>query len=200
MHDNGKGDLIETECLFQETADEGQGSADLDNSVVLTVSTSSSNSSVAHQSSQQQSQQRQSQQQPQQQQQQPPPSHSPSTTSNANPLTVKDLMLGVIEMQLKRNPNSPANTGSSSVPISSGTPTISSILNTDHRNDITFVREYKHTTNMSQAPTQNRESNLATLSVVSSPHHGHRSVPSPQLIGKYQFNSFITILYQFLDF
>lgn len=173
------GHLIETDCLFQETADEGQGGADLENSIVLTVSTSSSNSSMApHQTSQQQQQQ-------QQRQQQPPPSHSPSTTSNTNPLTVKDLMLGVIEMQLKRNPNSPANTGSSSVPISSGTPTISSILNTDHRNDITFVREYKHQTSMSQAPTQNRESNLATLSVVSSPHHGHRSIPSPQQIGEY---------------
>lgn len=161
----------------------------MDNSVVLTVTTTSSSntSGPQHQQTQQQQprQQQQQQSQQQQQQQQPPPSHSPSTTSNTNPLTVKDLMLGVIEMQLKRNPNSPANPGSSSVPISSGTPTISSILNTDHRNDITFVREYKHSANMPQA-TPNRESNLATLSVVSSPHHGHRSVPSPQQIGQMQ--------------
>ena len=153
----------------------------MDNNVILTVTTTSSSNTSGPQH-----QQVQQQPQRQQQQQQPPPSHSPSTTSNTNPLTVKDLMLGVIEMQLKRTPNSPANTSSSSVPISSGTPTISSILNTDHRNDITFVREYKHSASIPQAATPNRESNLATLSVVSSPHHGHRSVPSPQQIGQMQ--------------
>ena len=160
----------------------------MDNSVVLTVTTTSNSntSGTQLQQSQQSQQQQRQQQQTQQPQQQPPPSHSPSTTSNNNPLTVKDLMLGVIEMQLKRNPNSPANTGSSSVPISSGTPTISSILNTDHRNDITFVREYKHSSSIPQAAVPNRESNLATLSVVSSPHHGHRSVPSPQQISQMQ--------------
>ena len=100
-------------------------------------------------------------------------------------------MLGVIEMQLKRNQNSPGGS-SSNVPVSSGTPTISSILKTDHRNDITFVREYKPT----QAPSMSssrvesssssslsrmeRESNLATLSVVTGPppHHAHRSAAS----------------------
>lgn len=92
-------------------------------------------------------------------------------------------MLGVIEMQLKRNPNSPAGTSGSSVSVNSGTPTISSILKTDHRNDITFVREYKPSPTMAN-PSMPRDSNLATLSVVSGPHHGHRSAPSPQQIGK----------------
>lgn len=98
---------------------------------------------------------------------------------------MKDLMLGVIEMQLKRNPNSPAGTSGPSVSINSGTPTISSILKTDHRNDITFVREYKPTSTMANT-NMSRDSNLATLSVVSGPHHGHRSASSPQQIGQMQ--------------
>lgn len=130
---------------------------------------------------------RRTQQQQQQQLQQPPPViHSPpATTGNTNPLTVKDLMLGVIEMQLKRNAHSPAGTSGSSIPVSSGTPTISSILKTDHRNDITFVREYKPSSNI-PVTMANRDSNLATLSVVSGPHHGHHSAPSPQQIGQMQ--------------
>lgn len=165
--------------MFQETADEGQGGADLDNGgVVVTLTTASSNAS----SLQQQNQQQQQHQQP------PPVVHSPpSTTNNSNPLTVKDLMLGVIEMQLKRTPNSLADSGSSA-PNSSGTPTISSILKTDHRNDITYVRGYKSSSNIVNAPLSNRDSNLATLSVVSGSHHGHRSAPSPQQIGEFITN------------
>jgi hypothetical protein len=101
---------------------------------------------------------------------------------------LQDLVLGVIEMQLKRNHNSPGGS-SSSVPVSSGTPTISSILKTDHRNDITFVREYKppsQAPSMSNTAMPNRDSNLATLSVVSGPHHGHRSASSPQQISQMQ--------------
>lgn len=98
-------------------------------------------------------------------------------------------MLGVIEMQLKRNQNSPGGS-SSSVPVSSGTPTISSILKTDHRNDITYVREYKPTPpqapSMTNTAIPNRDPNLATLSVVSGPHHGHRSASSPQQITQMQ--------------
>jgi len=167
--------------LFQETADEGQGGADLDNgAVMVTLTTASNNTSSLQQS-----------QQPQPHQQPPPIVHSPpSTTNNSNPLTVKDLMLGVIEMQLKRNPNSPADNGGSSAPNSSGTPTISSILKTDHRNDITYVRGYKSSSNIANAALSNRDSNLATLSVVSGPHHGHRSAPSPQQIGKFINNKF----------
>lgn len=163
--------------MFQETADEGQGGADLDNNSVVVTLTTASNTTPSQQQSQQQ------------QHQQPPVVHSPpSTTSNSNPLTVKDLMLGVIEMQLKRNPNSPADSGGSSAPNSSGTPTISSILKTDHRNDITFVRGYKQpSSSMTNTAMSNRD-NLATLSVVSGPHHGHRSAPSPQQISTYSIN------------
>ncbi|KYM98298.1 Nuclear receptor corepressor 2 [Cyphomyrmex costatus] len=155
-----------------ETADEGQGGADLDNSsVVVTLTTSSSNTPSL-----------------QQHPQASPIVHSPpSTTSNSNPLTVKDLMLGVIEMQLKRTPNSPADGGSLLAPNSSGTPTISSILKTDHRNDITYVRGYgKPSSNIPNTTLSNRDTNLATLSVVSGPHHAHRSAPSPQPIGQMQ--------------
>lgn len=165
--------------MFQETADEGQGGADLDNgSVVVTLTTSNSNTTSLQQN----------QQQSQHTQPSPIVHSPPSTTSNSNPLTVKDLMLGVIEMQLKRTPNrtpnSPAD-GGSSAPNSSGTPTISSILKTDHRNDITYVRGgYKSASNITNAALCNRDSNLATLSVVSGPHHTHRSAPSPQQIGK----------------
>ncbi|XP_011702384.1 PREDICTED: nuclear receptor corepressor 1, partial [Wasmannia auropunctata] len=159
-----------------ETADEGQGGADLDNgSVVVTLTTPISNATSLQQQNQQQSQHPQP----------PPIVHSPpSTTSNSNPLTVKDLMLGVIEMQLKRTSNSPADGGSSSAPNSSSTPTISSILKTDPRNDITYVRGYKSSSN--NTTLSNRDSNLATLSVVSGPHHAHRSAPSPQPIGQIQ--------------
>ncbi|KYN36663.1 hypothetical protein ALC56_08454 [Trachymyrmex septentrionalis] len=153
-----------------ETADEGQGGADLDNSsVVVTLTTSNSNTTSL------------------QQHPQPPPIvHSPpSTTSNSNPLTVKDLMLGVIEMQLKRTPNSPADGGGSSASNSSGNPTISSILKTDHRNDITYVRGYKSSSNIAHTTLSNRDTNLATLSVVSGPHHAHRSAPSPQPIERW---------------
>lgn len=90
-------------------------------------------------------------------------------------------MLGMIEMQLKRNPNSPAG-ANLAPPVSSGTPTISSILKTDHRSDINFVRDYK-SANIPQVSS--RDTGLATLSVVSSSHHGHHSAPSPQHIGKY---------------
>ncbi|XP_024867406.1 uncharacterized protein LOC112451782 [Temnothorax curvispinosus] len=162
-----------------ETADEGQGGADLDNgSVVVTLTTSSSNTTSLQQQSQQQSQHPQP----------PPIVHSPpSTTSNSNPLTVKDLMLGVIEMQLKRAPNCPPpDGGGSSAPNSSSTPTISSILKTDHRNEITYVRGYKSSSNMANTALSNRDTNLATLSVVSGPHHAHRSAPSPQQIGQMQ--------------
>lgn len=162
--------------MFQETADEGQGGADLDNNSLLVALTTASNATI--------SSQQQNQQQHQQQHQQPPIVHSPpSTTSNSNPLTVKDLMLGVIEMQLKRTPNSPADSGSSG-PNSSSTPTISSILKTDHRNDITFVRGYKPSSSIANTTLSSRDSNLATLSVVSGPHHSHRSAPSPQQIGR----------------
>lgn len=164
--------------MFQETADEGQGGADLDNNSVVVTLTTTNNTTPLQQQSQQQ------------QHQQPPVVHSPpSTTSNSNPLTVKDLMIGVIEMQLKRTPNSPADAGGSSAPNSSGTPTISSILKTDHRNDITFVRGYKTSSNMANTALS-RDSNLATLSVVSGPHHSHRSAASPQQIGKSINNSF----------
>jgi len=166
--------------LFQETADEGQGGADLDNGAVMVTLTTASNNT----SSLQQSQQSQQHQQP------PPIVHSPPPTNNSNPLTVKDLMLGVIEMQLKRNPNSPADNGGSSAPNSSGTPTISSILKTDHRNDITYVRGYKSSSNIANAALSSRDSNLATLSVVSGPHHGHHSAPSPQQIGRFINNKF----------
>lgn len=168
--------------MFQETADEGQGGADLDNGgVVVTLTTANNNTTSLQQSNQQQNQH-----------QQPPPTmHSPpSTTNNSNPLTVKDLMLGVIEMQLKRTPNSPADGSGSSVPNSSSTPTISSILKTDHRNDITYVRGYKSSSSISNTALSNRDSNLATLSVVSGPHHGHRSAPSPQQISK-SLNNYI---------
>ena len=165
------------------TADEGQGGADLDNgSVVVTMATASGNAALLQQQSQQQSQH----QQPPSITALSPPSTTSSSSSNSNPLTVKDLMLGVIEMQLKRTPNSPADGGGSSAPNSSGTPTISSILKTDHRNDITYVRGYKPSSSITNTALS-RDTNLATLSVVSGPHHGpHRSAPSPQQIGQMQ--------------
>ncbi|XP_063982207.1 nuclear receptor corepressor 2 isoform X2 [Diachasmimorpha longicaudata] len=152
------------------TADEGQGGADVENANSTAPLTTSTSTSTILQS------QTASQLQQPTQREQPPPGHSPPTTSNANPLTVKDLMFDVIEMQLKRNPNS---TSTSSV-----TPTISSILKTDHRNDITFVREFKPSSSLPSTAMSNRDSNLATLSVVSVPHH--RSAPSPQQIGQMQ--------------
>ncbi|XP_034945061.1 uncharacterized protein Smr isoform X3 [Chelonus insularis] len=160
-----------------ETADEGQGNAELENSSVTVQPITTSASAVI-----------QPQQPPVQPAPQPPlPEHSPPlSASSINPLTVKDLMLGVIEMQLKRNINSPAAPppppppGSSAV--SSGTSTMSNILKSDHRNDITFVREFKPSSSLPSTAMSNRDSNLATLSVVSC----HRSAPSPQQINQMQ--------------
>lgn len=173
--------LIEIPNLFQETADEGQGNAELESTGGVTVT----QSSTANTSTLIQSQQPQQTQQPQPPPPPPPPGHSPPTTaSSTNPLTVKDLMLGVIEMQLKRNNVSPAGPpGSTS---SSGSSSMSNILKADHRNDITFVREFKPASSMPSTAISNRDSNLATLSVVSC----HRSAPSPQQIGKTFFKYF----------
>lgn len=159
--------------MFQETADEGQGSTDLDNGSVVVTLTSANNNTPSLQ-----------QQNQRHKHEHPSVVHSPP---NNDPITVKDLMVGVIEMQLKRNFNSPSDSGSSA-PNSSATPTISSILKTDHRNDIAYVRSYKASSNISNnTPLSSNRDSLATLSVVSGPHHGHRSAPSPQQIGK--FNS-----------
>lgn len=168
--------LIEIRKLFQETADEGQGNAELE-STGVTVTQSTGNTSALIQS-----QQQQQILQPQPPPPPPPPEHSPPTTaSSSNPLTVKDLMLGVIEMQLKRNNGSPA--GPPGSVSNSGPSSMSNILKADHRNDITFVREFKPASSMPSTAMSNRDSNLATLSVVSC----HRSAPSPQQIGNKYF-------------
>ncbi|XP_023245683.1 histone-lysine N-methyltransferase 2D isoform X2 [Copidosoma floridanum] len=166
-----------------ETADEGQSGTDLDNTGVVvtftppTASNASSSTASSHPSSQSIVQTHP----------QPVLVHSPpSTTSGPNPLTVKDLMLGVIEMQLKRTPSDSGP--ASSIPVSSGTPTISSILKIDHRNDIGYLRDYKSASqvpNISNTAMASRESSLATLSVVSG-SHAHRSAPSPQQISQMQ--------------
>jgi nuclear receptor co-repressor 1 len=49
---------------------------------------------------------------------------------------VKELMLGVIEMQIKKNPCGQGVNAAVNVVTSEGTPTISSILKTDHRTDL----------------------------------------------------------------
>ncbi|XP_020277995.1 uncharacterized protein LOC109851876 isoform X2 [Pseudomyrmex gracilis] len=155
-----------------ETADEGQGGADLDNGGVVVTLTSANNNTPSLQ-----------QQNQRHKHEHPSVVHSPP---NNDPITVKDLMVGVIEMQLKRNFNSPSDSGSSA-PNSSATPTISSILKTDHRNDIAYVRSYKASSNISNnTPLSSNRDSLATLSVVSGPHHSHRSAPSPQQIGQMQ--------------
>lgn len=118
----------------------------------------------------------------------PPVQSPPSMGSNANPLTVKDLMLGFIEMQLKKHPNSPASSNSSSVTVNSGTPTISSILQGDN-NPLgdKYTQMLKSAASVSTATIPPRDSNLATLSVVSGPLHTHRPAhptESPQQISK----------------
>ncbi|KAL7306809.1 hypothetical protein TKK_0000973 [Trichogramma kaykai] len=117
----------------------------------------------------------------------PPPQQSassPPSSAGNNPLTVKDLMLGVIEMQLKRNPNTP-NDPVSSVPVSSGTPTISSIL-TEHRFPYKAGSSSSGSALQQHSRPSEREQNRATLSVVSNPHHGHRAASSPQQLGQIQ--------------
>ncbi|XP_044739658.1 uncharacterized protein LOC123301011 isoform X2 [Chrysoperla carnea] len=88
---------------------------------------------------------------------------------NASPMTVKDLMLNVIEKQLMKNQggNNPPVSG---VNVSGITPTISSILKSETQ-DITFVREFKSRPTQPNQPTQDNTS-LATLSVVNSTHGG----------------------------
>lgn len=79
----------------------------------------------------------------------------PREDAASSPLTVKDLMLEVIEMQLMKNPNQ--GPGGPQSKQTGPAPTISSILKTDHG----FVRELKG---------RDGTASLATLSVVSSQH------------------------------
>ncbi|CAH0549000.1 unnamed protein product [Brassicogethes aeneus] len=60
--------------------------------------------------------------------------------ANASPLSVKDLVLNVIESQLKKNPGS--RDANPTPPTSVVIPTISSILNSTDSNDVTIVSEY----------------------------------------------------------
>ncbi|XP_024086197.1 nuclear receptor corepressor 1 isoform X2 [Cimex lectularius] len=78
----------------------------------------------------------------------------------SSPLTVKDLMLGVIEMQLKKTQGQGQSTSNPG-----GAPTISSILKTDHSSVGYLPRE---------KPRQ-VDNSLATVSVVNT-HHSHQSV------------------------
>lgn len=76
---------------------------------------------------------------------------------NSSPMTVKDLMSNVIELQLMKNS---AGTAQSHPPVSGMTPTISSILNIDSP-DVTIIREYN--LNNQQPTTSRSELSLATL-------------------------------------
>jgi nuclear receptor co-repressor 1 len=57
-------------------------------------------------------------------------------SSPQNERSVKELMLGMIEMQIKKNPCGQGVNAAVNVVTSEGTPTISSILKTDHRTDL----------------------------------------------------------------
>lgn len=74
---------------------------------------------------------------------------------NSSPMTVKDLMSNVIELQLMKNPSM----AQSHTPAGGVAPTISSILNIETP-DVTIIREYNLN---SQPPTNRPELNLATL-------------------------------------
>lgn len=69
---------------------------------------------------------------------------------NTSPLSVKDLVLGVIENSFKKNPVAPLQT--QTPPTSGMTPTISSILNNDS-NEVTIVSEY----NLNNINSQQRQ-------------------------------------------
>ncbi|KAJ9589596.1 hypothetical protein L9F63_017181, partial [Diploptera punctata] len=113
------------------------------------------------------------------------PSHQGEVNGPSSPInvrSVKELMLGVIEMQIKKNPCGQLSSGVNVV-TSEGAPTISSILKTDHRtdmmrpsSDITFVREYRPDSKQQQQQQALRvqlpqETSIAALSVVNSHHH-----------------------------
>lgn len=57
-------------------------------------------------------------------------------SSPQNERSVKELMLGMIEMQIKKNPCGQGVNAAVNVVTCEGTPTISSILKTDHRTDL----------------------------------------------------------------
>lgn len=75
---------------------------------------------------------------------------------NTSPLTVKDLMLNVIELSLMKNPGAQ---NPQQPPVSGLTPTISSILNND-ANEVTIVSEY-NLNNQPRAPRN--DLNIAKL-------------------------------------
>lgn len=78
---------------------------------------------------------------------------------DSSPMTVKDLMSNVIELQLMKNPGGMSQ---SHPPVSGVTPTISSILNIDSP-DVTIIREYSLNSQPQQPVTSRSEINLATL-------------------------------------
>lgn len=78
---------------------------------------------------------------------------------DSSPMTVKDLMSNVIELQLKKNPGGMSQNHQHTT---GGTPTISSILNIDS-NDVTIIREYNLNSQPQQPTTSRSEINLATL-------------------------------------
>ena len=91
----------------------------------------------------------------------------PREDAASSPLTVKDLMLGVIEMQLMKNPNQ--GPGGPQSTQTGPAPTISSILKTDHGFE-RAVRDLKG---------RDGAASLATLSVVSSQHALQHSQQPP---------------------
>nr|CAD7393945.1 unnamed protein product [Timema cristinae] len=105
--------------------------------------------------------------------------------------SVKDLVLGMIEMQLLKNPGGHGNNTSVNLSGTIVEPTISSILKTDHhaeihRSDITFGREYRSEAKSRQVT---QDTSLATLSVVNSHHsstptslHPHLPPPGSSLL------------------
>ncbi|CAG2063460.1 unnamed protein product, partial [Timema podura] len=107
--------------------------------------------------------------------------------------SVKDLVLGMIEMQLLKNPGGHGNNTSVNLSGTIVEPTISSILKTDHhaeihRSDITFGREYRSEAKSRQVQVT-QDTSLATLSVVNSHHsstptslHPHLPPPGSSLL------------------
>nr|CAD7571913.1 unnamed protein product [Timema californicum] len=121
------------------------------------------------------------------------PGNGPVREGSPPTRSVKDLVLGMIEMQLLKNPGGHGNNTSVNLSGTIVEPTISSILKTDHhaeihRSDITFGREYRSEAKSRQVQVT-QDTSLATLSVVNSHHsstptslHPHLPPPGSSLL------------------
>lgn len=94
---------------------------------------------------------------------------------NASPLSVKDLVLNVIEFSLMKNPGNQQQ--NQNPPTSGIAPTISSILEQDHLNDVSIINEYSLNTPQQSVVQQRQVRNDMNIAKLVTPLIGATITP-----------------------